>query len=115
MKSVFFISLILSLVVGFVIGAVLGVQVVEVYVEKIPKDTMYTFIVNNVGLLGSLSSFLALVFAIFLYVGWKEQQKNILLIEHHKKLLESVAKLGSTFRLHILSGAFRKRRINSVF
>lgn len=115
MKSVLFISLILSLVVGFIIGAVLGVQVVEVYVDKIPRDTMYTFIVNNIGLLGSLSSFLALVFAILLFIGWRKQQKNILVIEHHKKLLESIAKLGSTFRMHILLGSFKKEETTVFF
>ena len=115
MKSAFFISLILSLVVGFVIGAILGVQVVEVYVDKIPTDTMYTFIIDNVGLLGSFSSFLALVFAMLLFTGWRKQQKHILLIEHHKKLLESIAKLGSTFRLHINTRSYEKNNSKIFF
>lgn len=109
MKSVMFISFMLALIVGFVIGSIIGVQVVEVSAVSIPKDTMYTFIFNNLGLLGSVSSFLALVFAILLFVGWKKQQKDLLVIDHHKKLLENIAKLGSTFRLHILSGAMNKK------
>ncbi|MCG6231559.1 hypothetical protein [Vibrio furnissii] len=102
--TILFITILLF---GFVIGTIIGVEVVEVSVAELPSKTMYSFVVENASLLGSFSSFLALILALGLYIGWKKQQHEILQINQKREILERLARLASNFRLHMMTTAFK--------
>jgi len=96
-----------TLTLGFAFGAVLGVEVVTID-GAIPEKTMFDFILENVGLVASISSILALLLAFGLFFTWKSQQKQILLIQQKKEILENLARLSAAFRSHIIFGAFEQ-------
>ncbi len=96
-----------TLTLGFAFGAVLSVEIVTID-GAIPEKTMFDFILENVGLVASISSILALLLAFGLFFTWKSQQKQILLIQQKKEILENLARLSAAFRSHIIFGAFEQ-------
>ncbi|HFQ5299993.1 hypothetical protein J0J26_21810 [Vibrio vulnificus] len=106
-KVVLGLVFVFTLALGFSLGAILGVEVVTID-GVLPDKTMFDFIVENVALLASISSILALLLAFGLFFTWKSQQKQILLIQQKKEILENLARLSAAFRSHIIFGAFEQ-------
>ncbi len=93
----------LTLVLGFCLGVYSGVNEVQVVTENTPSKTMFDLIALIFTVLGGGATFIATIFAVYVYSSWKVQQKEIELMGLRKNINENLSELESILILLVNS------------